>query len=279
MRLNRMMPVTLALASGLASAAMLYSYLSTRPVPTAMPNQSMVVAAGNLDDSKTLTSDDVKVVEVLYRPPGAFARIEDLKGRHALVKIPDGQPILTSHLAPAGSAPALWNRIPPGKRAVTVAVNEIAGVGGFIKPGYNVDVIGVIRTENDWGSRTIAQDVPVLAIAQDDKDERNPSRPTVVSSATLLVSPQQAEGISLAGEKGRIRLVLRGPTDHKIFKFAKAASPAKHPAKPAPRPASVSRPSAPRTVTVYRQAPAQKAAPPAYGVDVIQGKDREVFHP
>ena len=282
-RLNRAVPLTLAVASGLATMGLIHLYISSNQPAQAIAMQTMVVTSQDIDDSAAVKESDLKVVQVTQRPTGAFAETKDLVGRLPLVAVPKGQPVLSSHLAEEGAQLGLWHRIDPGKRAVTVGVDEVAGVGGFLKPGLNVDVIGVTRDGGDYHSRTVAQHVPVLAIAQEDKDSKGENKAKIVKSATLLVTPQQAESVSLASEEGSIRLVLRAPNDHKILKLTgekrltKKAPPPPKPAAPAPvvfqappAPAPAPKAAAPK--------PAPKAPAP-YGIEVINGTNTEVVNP
>ena len=272
--LNRALPVALAVASGLVTTGLLYTYMAgAGGKPTTVSLEPMVVAALPVDDSRALTSQDLKVVQVLQRPTGAFTSVEQLKGRLPLVTVPAGQPLLSSHLAPEGAKPGLIYKIPPGMRAATVKVNEIAGVGGFVQPGTHVDVIGVSRQSDEAKAKTLAQDVQVLAVAQDAKDQKESGKAKLATSATLLVTPEQAEQISLMTGQGSITLVLRAPGDHKIRKIA--------PPKPVVKPAATavrSRPAAQpaRPAAAAKPAP---AAPLLPGIEVIRGNDTEVVRP
>ena len=273
--LNRALPVTLAVASGLATTALLYTYLSGQPSQAKVSLEPMVVAAVPVDDSEPLLPEDVKVVQVLQRPTGAFTSVSELQGRLPLVAIGKGEPILTSHLAPAGSKPGLWNRIPAGMRAVTVAINEVVGVGGFLKPGLFVDVISVTRQNQDFVPRTVVQNVEILAMAQDDKEKKESRGAKVVPSATLLVTPEQAEAITLATEEGQIRLALRAPDDTEIRKVAPPPKPKPVAAKPAPRAAA----PAPRRPAPAAKPQPQAPAPVVPGIEVIHGNNSEVVRP
>lgn len=277
---SRTLPLALAIASGLATTGLMYAYLKAQPQPAPLAaTEPMVVAATNLAESQPLTPEAVVIVQVPHRPDGAFASADDLAGRHPLVPIPKGQPVLSSHLASAGASPALWHRIPPGKRAVTVAIDEVVGVGGFLKPGLRVDIVSVVRGDHDWITRTIAQNVPILALAQEDESKQEDTSARVVPSATLLVTPQQAEAVSLATEQGKIRLMLRAPEDNTILKLppVKAAGP--RPAAPAavaaPAAAPVAAPVPPAPVVP----PPRPQAPAGAGIEVIRGSQSEVVSP
>lgn len=281
-RLNRAVPLTMAVASGLATMGLIHLYISSNTPAQAVAMQSMVVTDQAIDDSEPVRESDLKVVQVTQRPLGAFASPDELVGRLPLVAVPKGQPVLSSHLAAKGEKPGLWHQIDPGKRAVTVGIDEVAGVGGFLKPGFNVDVIGVRRDNGDYHSRTVAQHVPVLAIAQEDKSEKGESKAKIVKSATLLVSPEQAESISLASEEGSIRLVLRAPSDHKILKLQGARRVGPKPAAPAaPAPIVVQAAPAAAPASAAKPQPRPKPAQPAalQGIEVIHGTNTEVVNP
>lgn len=269
-RLPRQAPAALALAAGLATSVLAYSVLSARPAPAAPTREPMVVARAAVDETRPLAAADLDVVTVTERPPGAFADPGELVGRLPLVAVPAGQPVLSSHLSPPGAQPDLWRRVPSGKRALALKLDEVTGVGGFIKPGMRVDVIGVSREADHWTSELVAQNVPVLAVAQDDMQSRDETKAKLASSATLLVSPAQAEGISLAAERGAVRLVLRGPRDHALQPKRVAA------VAPPPRPAPRAIRPAPRPQPVIVAPP----PPPApAGVEIIRGFNAEVSRP
>lgn len=281
---SRTLPLALAIASGLATTGLMYAFLQAQPQPAPLAaTEPMVVAATNLAESQPLTPDAVVVVQVPHRPDGAFASAADLAGRHPLVPIPKGQPVLSSHLAMAGASPALWHRIPPGKRAVTVAIDEVVGVGGFLKPGLRVDIVSVVRGDHDWVTRTIAQNVPILALAQEDKSKQEDTSARVVPSATLLVTPQQAESVSLATEQGKIRLMLRAPEDNAILKLpaVKAAGPksAAPTAVAAPAAVPVAAPLAAPVQPAVAVPPPRTQTPAGAGIEVIRGSQSEVVTP
>jgi pilus assembly protein CpaB len=276
---QRALPLAVAVASGLATTGLLYLVLRSplnAPVSAAV-TEPMVVAV-HVTENEPLAPDALTVVQVAHRPEGAFASIDELKDRLPLVAVPKGQPLLSSHLAASGAKPALWHRIPPGRRAVTIAIDEVVGVGGFLKPGLRVDIVSVARGDDAWETRTIAQDVPILAIAQDDKSAQADTNAHVVPSATLLVSPRQAEAVSLATEQGKIRLVLRAPDDHAIVKLSaqKTTSGLKK-APPAAAPI-VAPPVAVAPVAPVVPPPAP-AKPDTSGIEVIRGHESEVVKP
>jgi pilus assembly protein CpaB len=268
---SRITVLVLAAATGLGATGLLHRATAAQGTEVAV-KQPMVVAASTLSEREPLTAKHLKVVWVRERPLGAFTRPEELTGRLPAIGVPPGQPVLSSHLAPEGAAPGLSNRVPVGKRALTVGINEVAGVAGFLRPDSRVDIIGVSHQGEAWKTQLVAQDVPVLAIAQDDAPRRGKTAaPKVATSATLLVTPEQAAAISLATERGRIRLALRAPGDRAQVTPPRPQPPRLQPPRPAAAPA----------VKVQR-APAA-AQPPVTvrrpGIEVIRGNDLEVFQP
>lgn len=145
-------------------------------------------------------------------PPGAFNEAKKLDGRVAVERILKGEAVLEGKLAPVGAMGGLSSAIQSGKRAISVQVNEIAGVAGYIRPGSLVDIMVNTREERDKAiSKIVLERILVLAVAQDDK--RDQTKPRVVSAVTLEVDPEQAEKIDLARNIGTLSLVLRNPLD------------------------------------------------------------------
>jgi pilus assembly protein CpaB len=244
--------ITLAVVSGLLAAYGVYYYLKqqeTRTVDTAVPtfvSQKVVVAVADLSIGSTLKSDDLQVrlwPENLV-PDGSFGSVEDLVDRVVKTDLVGGEPILESKLAPAGSTGGVSSLIPPGKRAVTVAVNVVSGVGGFILPGTKVDVLVTVSLSgksDERSTRTILQNVEVLAVDQTYRKEKDD--PMEVKSVTLIVSPEEAEKLALAANEGALQLALRGSSDQEPYESSGVALSElmKGPRKPAPR-RTVSRP-------------------------------------
>jgi pilus assembly protein CpaB len=156
-------------------------------------------------------------------PRGSFRQESELAGRVALIQVIQGQPILDSFLAMAGSGSGAQAIVPPGMRAVTLEVNEFSGVAGLLVPGCRVDVVSTLPDQQTKVSvaRTIVQNVKVLAVGQrltvNNAGAKNESamsaEAAVARSVTLLVKPREAEAIELASSSGRTRLVLRGSFD------------------------------------------------------------------
>lgn len=193
-------------------------------------------------------------------PAGAFRTPEDLQDRVLKVGVLKGDAIVERKLAPAGTQGGLASVIAEGKRAMTVRVNDVVGVAGFALPGTYVDVM-VNTQKNGAGaggdnqiSKTVLEQVLVLAVAQE--AGRDDTKPKVVSAVTLELTPQEAEKLDLARSVGTLSLVLRnqidrgsvrtvGTTKHQMLGDAPTV-PASAPPRPAPRPAVVAAPAAPR---------------------------------
>lgn len=211
-------------------------------------------------------------------PAGAFTDIKQLEGRVVRNTIFQGEPVLEPKLAPVGTKAGLDSIIKPGHRAITVKVNEVIGVAGFLAPGSFVDLLVNIRDDRDNAiSRVVLERIMVLAVAQ---EARRPdeTRPRVVNAVTLEVTPDQAEKIDLARNVGTLSLMLRNQVDvedstgtagvrrEDLFGDAR---PAPAPA-PAPAAAPVRRP-APRPAAAPAAAP---PAPPTATVEVIRGTQK-----
>jgi pilus assembly protein CpaB len=151
-------------------------------------------------------------------PAGNFQLPEKLIGRVTLNSIAAREVITETKLAPEGTSGGLSAVIPDGYRAMTVRVDEVVGVSGFINPGTVVDVVCVIQPpENskskDTISKIVLQNIKVLASGQNIDRPKNDRDTTTVKSVTLLVSPEQAEKLALAGAEGRLQLVMRNSVD------------------------------------------------------------------
>ncbi len=182
--------------------------------------RDMVVAAEPLQLGVQIKPPQVKVVKVPDNmfPKTGFSNPNDVLDRPVVSAILPDEAIVEQRLAPRGSGMGLATIIPPGMRAVAVRVNEVVGVAGFVLPGMRVDVLVTGRPPNadtDTVTTTVLQNITVLSANQQTQpDSRgNAINATVVS---LLVTPEQAEILTLAGNEGKIQLVLRNAIDQEI---------------------------------------------------------------
>src|SRR5439155_13620256 len=153
-------------------------------------------------------------------PKGAFLKSADVIDRAAAVPIGASEVVLNGKLAPKGSAGGITALIEPAMRAVSVQVNEISGVSDFIQPGTRVDVLFTrVFSNGDAATITILQNVKVIAYGRqiDPSAKPDTARPTV---ATLLVTQDQAQKLVLAGQRGKIQLVLRNALDDQVDDIA-----------------------------------------------------------
>ena len=184
----------------------------------------VAAAARDLPIGKRLQTEDLKLIALDRKdlPRGFFLKPGDLVDRAVAVPILSGEIVLAGKLAAKGSGEGLTALIEPGKRAVSVQVNEISGVSGFIQPGTRVDVLFTRTFSNgDAATTTILQNVKVIAYGRQldpsaKVDPRDTTRPTV---ATLLVTQDEAQKLVLAGQRGRIQLVLRNGLDEDVNEF------------------------------------------------------------
>ena len=154
-------------------------------------------------------------------PEGALQKKEDIVGRGVISPILNAEPMMESRLAPKGGGAGLAALIPKGMRAVAIRVNEIVGVAGFAVPGMRVDVLisGSPPGAAALGgvTRTLLQNVQVLSAGQNFQKDAE-GKPVSVPVVNLLVTPEQAEMLSLASTQTSIQLVLRNPLDNDIAK-------------------------------------------------------------
>jgi len=183
-----------------------------------------LVASRNLELGVIIKDSDVKDTPWLGSLPAtAVLKREDIIGRGVTTTIYDGEPILENRLAPKGAGGGLAAMIPSGMRAVAVRVNDVVGVAGFVVPGMRVDVLisglppGGNSAAQGSQTRTLLQNIEVLSAGQDFKKD-NEGKPLGVGVVNLLVTPEQAEMLSLASNQTVIQLVLRNPLDTQMAK-------------------------------------------------------------
>jgi len=179
---------------------------------------AILVAARNLPIGTMIKEDDLKTAQWTGPvPQEAVAKRDTLLQRGVVSTIYAGEPIMETRLAPKGGGAGLAAMIPKGKRAVAVRVNEVVGVAGFVLPGMRVDVLVSGNPPNapptmGTETKTILENIEVLSAGQSiQKDAEN--KPVSVQVVNLLVTPEQAEALSLASNEARIQLVLRNPLD------------------------------------------------------------------
>jgi pilus assembly protein CpaB len=206
----------LAVVCGLAAAIYAAGWVSQR---ANVASQKVVVAAVDIELGSKINPQMLTTVEWPSGsiPAGAFRNVKELEDRVLKVGVLRGDAILDRKLAPSGTQGGLSAVIAPGKRAMTVRVNDVIGVAGFALPGNYVDVMVNAQMERAKGdtpvpvSMTVLEQVLVLAVAQE--ANRDDTKPKVVSAVTLELSPEDAEKLDLARSVGSLSLVLRNQLD------------------------------------------------------------------
>jgi pilus assembly protein CpaB len=255
-------PIFAAIALGLGAAFFAQQWMANRIATVEAEKRNgipVVVATEEIHFGDKISADHVKVVAFPHDsvPEGVFHEAAGPIGRMANQKILAGEPILQGRVSANAGGSSLAALIEPQKRAVTVRVNDVIGVGGFLLPGNHVDVLATRMGENRRANtRTLLEDLKVLAVdqtAQSDKD-----KPTVVRAVTLEVASREAEMLISATEEGTVQLALRNPDERESEPVAAAAPQTdaeKVAVAPAPRPPRRKKQDAPQEtpVTVIRQ--------------------------
>lgn len=208
----------LALALGLLTSVYVYKTLQSKSGGGGEPGVDVMVAANDLPVGARVEERDIRIIRIPASdlPPGAPRKRSDVMGHGVIVPIFKGDFILPNRLAAENAGSGLPSLIPPGMRAVSIRVTEVVSVAGFVTPGTRVDVLltGNPDGSGDQETTTVLQNVAVLASGQ--KLERNSNGEAQNTAViTLLVSPDDAERLTLASSQGHIQLALRNPLDTK----------------------------------------------------------------
>ncbi|MFZ0952968.1 MAG: Flp pilus assembly protein CpaB [Candidatus Sulfotelmatobacter sp.] len=214
-RTRLLMIGVVALALGAFVSLFVYKNLAGRPA-TVEAGADVIVAADDIQVGSRVEEHDVRVARFPASglPPGAYTKRSQVMGRGVIIPISKGEFILPSKLAPENAGAGLPALIPPGMRAVSVRVNEVVSVAGFVGPGTRVDVLltGTPNGSSESQTTTVLQNVAVIASGQ--RLERNAAGEAQTTPViTLLTSPEDAERLTLASAEGKIQLVLRNPLD------------------------------------------------------------------
>jgi pilus assembly protein CpaB len=216
--------VSCALVLSVCASYLVYRAVASRPANTAQTRTvPVVVAARDLNAGSLIGDIDLRVASWAGPvPKGAIDKTNTALNRGVTAPIFEGEPVTEARLTPRGAGGGLAGTIPPGMRACAVKVNEVAGVAGFAVPGMRVDVL-VTGVPLGAGSadgpqvRTLLENIQVLSAGTDfQKDQAG--KPQQAQVVNLLVTPRQAEILSLAGNEMHLQLVLRNPVDTAILK-------------------------------------------------------------
>ena len=217
---NRIFAVlAIAILAGGGLAYGTYNLMQNQPVKTvSTPTTAVVVASADLAIGSEIKSEDLQVLSFPagQTPEGAFAKADDIVGRGLIVPVVKNEPILEAKLAPKEAGAGLPPVIPEGMRAVSVRVNEVVGVAGYVLPGTRVDVVATASPTNQPGdttSKVVLANVQVLTAGTRMEADQKDGKPMQVTVVTMLVTPEQAERLALASTEGKIQLALRNPLD------------------------------------------------------------------
>jgi pilus assembly protein CpaB len=278
--------VVMTVATIMATLASVGVYLAIKRIPVReveVAHSFVAVATHSLPNGSRITEKDVKLAAwPSSNPvPGAFSDIKAVVNRGLISSILENEPLTESKLAPLESGAGLPPSIPPGMRAMSVRVDEVVGVAGFVTPGTRVDLVVTLRgngqTEETM-SRTVLSNVLVLTAGTKlDQQQAKDGQPQPSSVVTLAVTPDQAEKIALASSEGRITLALRNPLDVeptetpgiKVTRLMKGnATAAEAPEPNKPRVARARKP------VVVAPAPAPAPVPSVYTVETFRAAKR-----
>jgi pilus assembly protein CpaB len=288
-RVSAILLVALLLSGG--ATFVVYRLWVSRAAQANQPQSVRVVAAAKtLQVGALIKDEDLTATSWIGAvPPGMATKKEALLGRGVIAAIYQGEVIMETRLAAPGAGGGLAATIPPGMRACAVRVNDIVGVAGFAVAGMKVDVLisgTAPGVQAAYGARvnTLLQNIEVLSAGQNFQKDTE-GKPVAVQVVNLLVTPEQAELLSLAASQAQIQLVLRNPLDTKqatppgaaVGKlYGEAKPPA--PAQVGPGPIPARRRAAVVPAVVSAVQPSSQPAPiivlPPYQIEVLNGAAR-----
>jgi len=209
-----------AVICGLVGVMLITRYLSNVQAFT-KDLGNVVVAKQEIPLGEKITAEHLALAPIPNGslPEGVFRKMDDVIGRVAITPIGVRETITNMKLAPAGTGGGLSAVIPEGYRAMTVKVDDVVGVSGFIMPGSFVDVVAIViplaqgEAANGPISKIVLQNIKVLASGAKIDSPENQRTPSAVTAVTLQVTPEQAEKLVLAANEGKLQLVMRNYTD------------------------------------------------------------------
>ncbi|MGE5246238.1 MAG: Flp pilus assembly protein CpaB [Betaproteobacteria bacterium] len=218
-RMRIFIVLVLALTAGGVLAFGTYNYMQNAPTRTVtIPTRPVVVAATDLELGTELTRDDIRLINWPANavPQNAISDPNEVIGRGLVLPVIQNEPILPMKLASKDEGAGLPPAIPQGLRAVSVRVNDVIGVAGYVLPGTRVDVVATVNPgdkQSEMTSKVVLTNVEVLAAGTKIDRDTDKNKPMPVSVVTLLVTPDEAERLTLASIEGKIQLALRNPLD------------------------------------------------------------------
>lgn len=275
-----------ALLIAAAATYGVYHMLGSMRAQSRVPTRSVVVATADVPEGVAFDRVNVAAHDwpVAAIPVGAFSSVDSVVGRVSRIAVFNGEPIVPGRLAPTGASPGLEQKIAPGTRAMAVRINDVAGISGLLQPNSRVDVLVTLAEDNnhdDQMAKLFMENMRVLSVGtavQRDQD----GKPINATTVTLGVTPEEAEQLAVAMNKGSIQLVLRGYGDPDTVRTKGATSQdvlaqlRGAPLEPIPRPvAAKGQPVRRRIVRIapaaVAVAPPKPARPESVTVSVYRG--------
>src|SRR5689334_10803633 len=267
------------------AVALMYTYINSaiRGAPQAGPAielSTIVVAGKDLPFGTPIVKENLKLATwpKASIPDGAFTSIDDIFAgakvpgdRIALVLVNHDEPVTRSRISGFGAKPTMSRQVDSSMRAVSIRIDDIVGVGGFVLPGDRVDVLLTRRVgagTNNLATEIVLQNVTVLGI--DQTADQQADKPIVARSATVEVSPEDAQKLTLAQQAGTLTLALRGAESLDTIQSKTITEADLGPKKPAPPPV-VARPAPPRVAPPPVTLPAVPTPPKPFTVRVRYG--------
>ena len=253
---------------------------------------NVVVARQEIPLGTKITREQLTLAQIPNgsTPVGAFKKIDDVAGRVAITPIGVRETVTSMKLAPEGAGGGLPAVIPEGYRAMTVKVDDVVGISGFVMPGSYVDVVAVITPQTQGEttgpiSKIVLQHIKVLASGAKIDSPENQREPSKVNAVTLMVTPEEAEKLVLATNEGKLQLVMRNYRDDENTETKganKSTLLSGENVKPEPAPPGEEKPDAPKqwvrhTLVMPKR---EKPASPPVGiqkqnsVELIEGSKR-----
>ena len=273
-RMRVFLVLILAIGAGSVFAFATYNYVQNMPAKMVnIETEPVIVAATDLDIGAEITAENVRTLKWPVNSPKPklfFKDPKDVIGQGIVMPMFENEPFLPIKLAGKDGGAGLTPAIPPGLRAVSVKVNEVIGVAGYVLPGTHVDVVATVSptaNQADMTTKVILTNVEVLAAGTKIDRATDKDKPIPVTVVTMLVDPEQAERLTLASTEGKIQLALRNPLD-RLTPATKGIRPAALLGAPATTPKAVARVGTPNVAR-----PTSAVAEPVT-VEIIRGDKR-----
>jgi len=234
MNKNTMIFITLSAVFGLGAMFIAKNWLNNNTVQLAEDQASVAVANVGIPTGTILEAKHVslQVYPASMVPDGAISALEGVIGKIAKDRLYRGEIVRDERLATKGEGSALASLITENMRAVSIRVNDVVGVAGFLLPGNRVDILNTFQIKDKIHTEVILANVKILAI--DQKAAKSENKPQLVRAVTVEVNLEQAETLMNARSRGSLQLALRNPVDNNEVVLAKVKEEPKEEVKPEP---------------------------------------------